>query len=67
MIATVDKKIAARVGKFAFFDVLDPRSVNADRDVVFGFTRYGAGMTADALALVDDKSVFRQVGFPLVG
>lgn len=67
MIAAVDEKITARVGKFAFFDVLDPRSVNADRDVVFGFTRYGAGMTADALTLVDDKSVFCQVGFPLVG
>lgn len=67
MIAAVDEKITARVGKFAFFDVLDPRSIHADRDVVFGFTRYGAGMTADALALVDDKSVFCQVGFPLVG
>ena len=66
MIAAVDEKIAARVGKLAFFDVLDPCSVNAYWNVVFGFARYGAGMAADALALVDDKSVFRQPGFPLV-
>ena len=67
MIATIDEKITARVGKLAFFDVLDPRSVNAYWNVVFGFARYGAGMTADALALVDDKSVFRQISFPLDG
>ena len=67
MIAAIDEKITARVGELAFFDVLDPRSVNADGDVMFGFARYSASMTADALALVDDKSIFRQVGFPLVG
>ena len=67
MIATIDEKIAARVGKLAFFDVLDPCSVNANRHIVFGFARHGAGMAANALALVDDKGVFRHVGFPLVG
>ncbi len=67
MIATIDEKIAARVGKLAFFDVLDPCSVNANRNVVFCFARHGAGMAANALALVDDKGVFRHVGFPLVG
>ncbi len=66
MIATVNEKIAARVGKLAFFDVLDPCPVDANRNIVFGFARYGAGMAADALALVDDKGVFRHVGFPLV-
>jgi hypothetical protein len=66
MIAAIDKKVAARVGKFTFFDVLDPRSVNADGNIVFGFACYSTGMTAYTLALVDDKSVFRHVGFPLV-
>ena len=67
MIAAVDQKIAARVGELAFFDVLHPRSIDADRDIVFGFARDGTGMAADALALVDHKGVFRHAGFPLVG
>ena len=67
MIAAIDEKITARVGELAFFDVFHPGAIHADRDIVFGFARYGAGMAADALALVDDKGVFRHVGFPLVG
>ena len=67
MIATIDKKIAARVGKLAFFDVFDPCSVNANRNIVFGFASHRAGMTAYTLALVNDKGIFRHDGFPLVG
>jgi hypothetical protein len=67
MIATIDEKIATRVRELAFFDVLHPRSVHANGNIVFGFARHGAGMAANALALVDDKGVFRHVGFPLVG
>ena len=66
MIAAIDEKIAARVGEFAFFDVLHPRSVHADRDVVFGFARDRTRVAADALALIDHEGVFRHVGFPLV-
>jgi hypothetical protein len=66
MIASIDKKIAARVGELAFFDVFDPGAIDANRDVVFGFAGYGAGMAANTLALVDDKGVFRHGDFPLV-
>ena len=67
MIAAIDEKIAAGVGELAFFDVLDPCPVHANRNIVFGFARYSTGMTAYTLALVDDKCVFRHVGFPLIG
>jgi hypothetical protein len=66
VIAAIDKKIAARVGKLTFFDVLDPRSVNANGNIMFGFACYSAGMTANTFALVDDKGIFRHIGFPLV-
>jgi hypothetical protein len=67
MIAAIDKKITARIGKLAFFDVLDPGSVNANGNIMFGFARYSTGMTAYTLALVDDKGVFRHVDFLLMG
>ena len=67
MIASIDKKITARVGELAFFDVFDPGAIDANGDVVFGFAGHGAGMAADTLALVDDKGVFRHVGFLLIG
>jgi len=66
VIAAIDKKIAAGVGKLAFFDILDPGSIHANRNIVFGFARYSTGMTAYTLALVDDKGVFRHVGFLLI-
>ena len=66
MIATVDKKIAARVGELAFFDILDPGAIDPNRNIVFGFARYRTSMTAYALALVDDKGVFRHVDYPLI-
>ena len=67
MIAAVDEKIAARVGKLAFFNILDPSSVHANRDIVFGFACDCTGMAANTLTLVDDKGVFRHVGFLLIG
>jgi len=66
VIAAIDKKIAAGVGKLAFFDVFDPCSIHANRNIVFGFARYSTGMTAYTLALVNDKGIFRHVGFPLL-
>ena len=59
MVTTVDEKIAARVGKFAFFDVLNPGAIDADRNVVFCFACHCAGVTANALALVDYESILR--------
>jgi hypothetical protein len=67
VVTAVDKKIATGVGELAFFDVLDPGAINANRNIVFGFARYSTGMTADTLALVNDKGVFRHVSFLLVG
>ncbi len=61
MIAAIDQKITARVGELAFFDILDPGSINPDGNVVLCLTGNGACMTANALALVDDKGIFRHV------
>ena len=65
MIAAVDEKIAPRIGKLTFLDVLDPRSIHADGYVMFGLARHRAGVAADALALVDHEGVFRHELFLL--
>jgi hypothetical protein len=59
MVATIDEKMAARVRKFAFLYILDPGAIDADRNIMFCFARYGTGMTANTLALIDYESVFR--------
>ena len=61
MVTTVDQEIASRVGELAFFDVLDPGSVDADGHIVFGFARNGAGVAADALALINDKGILGHI------
>jgi hypothetical protein len=55
MIAAHDRKQAARVGKFALFDVLHPGAIDPDRHVVLGFAGDGTGMAADAFAIIDDE------------
>ena len=67
VIAAVDEKKAARVGKLAFFDIFDPCAIDSNRDIMLCFASHCAGMAANTLALVDDKSVFRHVGFSFIG
>ena len=57
MIAACDLKYAARVGVNALLDVLHPGPVHADGHMIFGLAGYRAGMTANALAIIDDKAV----------
>jgi hypothetical protein len=62
MIAARDLKYAARVGENAFLDVLDPGPVHTHRHLVLGFTRHRAGVTSDALAVIDYEAVFHPRG-----
>src|SRR5579859_1029769 len=64
MIAAVDQEIAARVGEFSALDILHPGAIDTDRYIVFGFTGNCTGVTANALALVNHKSILRHVRFP---
>jgi hypothetical protein len=57
VIAAHYREKAARVGKTSLFDVFHPRSIDADWNFVFRFARDRAGMTADTLAVVYDKTV----------
>ena len=57
VVAAQHSKMPSHVGEFADFHRLDPRAEHAERNVVFGFTRRAAGVTADALGLVDDPGV----------
>jgi hypothetical protein len=57
VIAAVHEKIATGIRELAPLDVLDPRAIHADGDIVFSFTGNGAGMAPDAFALIDDKGI----------
>jgi hypothetical protein len=56
VVAPHDGEQPPRVGKFSLFNVLNPRAIDADRHFVFAFARHGAGMAADALAVVDQEA-----------
>jgi hypothetical protein len=56
VITAHDRKKSSRIGEFAFFDVFDPGAIDADRNLMLRFTRHGAGVAADTLAVIDNES-----------
>jgi hypothetical protein len=62
MVATMHAELTVRIRIGPCLDVLDVGSVDANRNVVFGFTGNCAGMTADAGAVVDDETVVDHEG-----
>jgi hypothetical protein len=63
MIAAQYREVAAGIGITAFFNVLYPRAIYADGDVVLFFTSDGTGVTADAAVLIDQESVTHREPF----
>src|SRR6185369_5816842 len=57
VIAAHHRKITPRVGILALLYVLHPRAEGADGDLMLGFAGDGAGMAADALAVVNQKAI----------
>ena len=60
MVTSHDRKHARRVGKRSFFDVLDPGSIDAYRNVVFRLASDRAGVTTNTFSVVNDESVIGQ-------
>lgn len=58
VVAARDLKYAACVGENAFFDVLHPGPIYAQRHLVLGFARHCTGMASDAFAVIDYEAVF---------
>ena len=56
MIAAHHRKQSSRVGESSFFDVFNPRSINAERNVVFRFAGDGAGVATNAFAVINYKT-----------
>ena len=48
--------------ELALLDVLDPGAIDADRHLMFALARHRAGMTTDALAVVDHETECRHGG-----
>ena len=61
VIAPHHRKKPSRVGESSLFDVFYPRSVNADWHFVFGFAGDRTGVTADTLAVIDDKTIVHKL------
>ena len=60
MIAARDLKNATCIRIRALLDILHPRAIDAQRNMIFGFARDGAGMAANTFAVINDKPVFHQ-------
>jgi hypothetical protein len=57
VIAAVNRKVAPGMREFSFFHVLYPGSVHPDRNGMLRLARNGAGMAANASAIVYDKPI----------
>jgi hypothetical protein len=60
MIAAGDLKNPSGVGKFSLLYILDPGPVYAQCDLILRFAGHGAGMAADALAVINDETIFHR-------
>jgi hypothetical protein len=58
VVAAHDGKHPACVGEAAFFHLFHPGSEDAHRHLVLRFAGGGAGVAANALAVVYDEAVF---------
>jgi len=56
MVAAHDREQPPGVGKFAFLNIFYPRPIDAEWHFMLRFAGDGAGVTADALAIVDDEA-----------
>lgn len=56
MITAHHAEQPSRVGKLAFLDVLDPRPIYSDGDLMLGLAGDRAGMAADTFAVIDDET-----------
>jgi hypothetical protein len=57
MIASQYSEMAPSIGISAFFNVLYPSAIHAERNIVFFLASHRAGVTADAPVLIDDEPV----------
>jgi hypothetical protein len=57
VIAPHDRKHPGRIRPRALFNILDPGPIDTKRNIVFRLASHRAGVTADALVLVDDETV----------
>ena len=65
MIAAGHLENAAGIGKSALLDIFHPGAVHREGDVIFRLARDRAGVTPDALAVIDDEPVSHPGGWKL--
>jgi hypothetical protein len=58
VIAALHGKNSASAGEFSLFNVLHPRSIDSNWQLVFLFACNGASVASDAFAIVNDEAVF---------
>jgi hypothetical protein len=61
MITAHNGKGTLRFGKLTMLYVLYPSSVYTDRDLVLAFASHRAGMTSNALPIINNKTVIADI------
>ena len=64
MVAAKDGRRTCDLGELPVLDPFHPGAKAAEHDVVLGFAGHGAGVAANALAIVDDEAVVHRIGEP---
>jgi hypothetical protein len=57
MVASQHREVTPSIRISAFFNVLDPSAIHAERNIMLFLASYRASMAADAPVLIDDKPV----------
>jgi len=57
MVASQYRKMAPSIGVSAFFNVLYPSAIHAERNIMLFLASHRAGVTADASVLINDEPV----------
>ncbi len=59
VVAARHLKMATGIGKSAFFDILDPSAIDAQRHLVFGFAGGAASVTTNTTTVVYHKTIIQ--------
>jgi hypothetical protein len=63
VIAAQHRKVARSIREFALLNVLDPRPVYPDGDIVLCLACHGAGVATDAAVLIDGETEAHDASF----
>ena len=61
MITPMDRKFPCAFWENTFLNIFHMSAIDTNRNIKFAFTGHSAGMTADTLSVIYDKSVIQAI------